>query len=204
MKHLFKSKILPVALGALTATSFMAAKPAAAQTYWLGQIVLGGWNFCPRTTLPANGQLLPIAQWNALFSLLGTNYGGDGRTTFGLPDLRGRAAIQNGTGPGLSTYNLGARAGSETTTMTNPNQLPAHSHTVKATDAVADKKGPGNDFLAKGATTADAIYHNGPPNKDMDPGMIANTGSSAPIPVRNPILSLQYCVVTQGTFPSRN
>jgi microcystin-dependent protein len=203
MKHLFKSKILPVAMGALTAASFMTAKPAVAQDFFIGQLVLGGWNFCPRTTLAANGALLAISQNTALFSLLGTMYGGDGRTTFGLPDLRGRAPISFGQGPGLSNYQEGSRGGSESFTITT-NQMPSHNHRVQATDTIANKKGPGLDFLAKVPSGDESIYHDGPPNKLMDPAMIANTGGGQAVVKRSPYLTLNWCVVTQGIFPSRN
>ncbi len=94
---------------------------------FIGQIQTFGFNFAPRGWARCDGQLLPISSNSALFSLLGTTYGGDGRTTFGLPDLRGRAALHQGQGPGLSNRNLGQRAGAENTTLT-VNQMPSHNH----------------------------------------------------------------------------
>ncbi len=94
---------------------------------FIGQVGVFGFNFCPRGWAPANGQLLSIAQNTALFSLYGTNYGGDGRTTFALPDLRGRAVVSNGQAPGLSNYPIGSKAGVETVTL-NTQQMPTHNH----------------------------------------------------------------------------
>ena len=98
---------------------------------FIGEIRIFGFNFAPRGWALCDGQLLPISQNSALFSLLGTIYGGDGRTTFALPDLRGRAALHEGTGPGLSPRQLGQRSGSETNTLT-VNQLPPHTHQARA------------------------------------------------------------------------
>lgn len=101
---------LAVCSAAFIASSLSIASPAAAGTdAYLGEIIMGGWNFCPRGTIKADGQLLPISQNSALFSLYGTNYGGDGRTTFAMPDLRGRTPINAGQGPGLPNRTLGSR-----------------------------------------------------------------------------------------------
>jgi microcystin-dependent protein len=204
MKHLFKSKILPVALGTLTAASFMTAKPAAAQVDpYIGQLMFVGYTFCPRAWTDANGQLLPISQNTALFSLYGTTFGGDGRTTFGVPDLRGRAPIHFGNGPGLQSYTLGQKGGNEGFTISEA-QMPAHNHDVRVTDQIANKKGPGSDFLAKVPTGDESIYHNGPPNKVMDPAMLTTKGSSQEILKRSPYLAGRWCVALQGVYPSRN
>jgi microcystin-dependent protein len=113
-----KSRITAFLMGAIAAVPAFGTKPAAAQagTPFVGQMMLTGTNFCPRAWARADGQLLPIAQNTALFSLLGTTYGGDGRTSFGLPDLRGRAPIGQGSGPGLSTRTWGQKGGAETHT----------------------------------------------------------------------------------------
>jgi microcystin-dependent protein len=204
MKHSLKTKSLLLILGTLTTLSFMAPKPAAAQaTPWVGQLMLVGFGFCPRSWADASGQLLPINQNQSLFSLYGTMYGGDGRTTFALPDLRGRTPISYGQGPGLANYQQGSRGGQENFTITTA-QLPSHNHNVQATDAIADKKGPGLDFMAKVSTPDDAIYHNGPPNKLMDPAVITNTGGNQAITKRSPYLTMRWCVALQGVFPSRN
>lgn len=127
---------LMMLLGLFTTTP----QQAHAQTEpFIGQVIYVGFNFCPRGWAPANGQLLPIAQNTALFSLYGTFYGGDGRTTFGLPDLRGRAVVSNGQAPGLHNYRMGEKFGAELVTL-NTQQMPTHNH-------------PGN---ASGTTSATA------------------------------------------------
>jgi microcystin-dependent protein len=187
---------------AATAASFSAAPAQAQSEPFIGQMMYFGGTFCPRAWHEADGTLLPINTNQALFSLLGTIYGGDGRTTFALPDLRGRAAIGEGSGPGLSTTRFGQKGGSETFSLNSTN-LPSHNHTVNATNEIANKNGPGTDFLAITDVEFD-IYHNGPPNKVMDPGMISNTGNSAAVSKVSPFLGIKTCIALTGTFPSRN
>ncbi len=192
-----------VAIGALLSPS---QAPAQANDQYLGQMILVPYNFCPRGWSAADGQLLSIAQNSALFSLLGTIYGGDGRTTFGLPDLRGRAPIHFGSGPGLQTRNLGERGGAQTHTMA-VNEMPSHNHIVNSTNATADKHGPGTDFLAVPYyqdNTKLNIYHEGPPNRTMDPAMIQHTGGGAAFNIQSPYLAMRWCIATIGIFPSRN
>ena len=107
----FRTKLT---VSALTLSALAMAAPAHATERYIGEIFMTGANFCPRGTAAADGQLLPINQNQALFSLLGTNYGGDGRTTFGLPDLRGRSPVHAGNGPGLNPVSLGSKGGAET------------------------------------------------------------------------------------------
>jgi len=207
MKFIVNIKILSVALATLMLVSFAAPKQAQAQAgdQMLGQLMLVSFGFCPREWINADGQLLPIASYQALYSLYGTMYGGDGRTTFGMPDLRGRYPLHIGAGPGLTPFtSQGVKTGSETATITSSSQLAPHRHNVQATDALANKKGPGLDFLAKVATSDEAIYHDGPPNKTMDPAAITNVGASQPIPQRDPLLVMRWCIATNGLFPSRN
>lgn len=168
---------------------------------FLGEMMLVGYTFCPRNYAEANGQLLAISSNTALFSLLGTNYGGNGQTTFGLPDLRGRAPINQGQGPGLSPYVLGQWGGQESFTLL-VSQMPMHNHLVNATNTTADKTGPGGKFLAL-ASGGVSIYHEGPANKVMDPAMITLTGGSQPVGHRGPYLTMRWCIATSGIFPSR-
>ena len=141
MPTTFKSLSYVFCLLALIGLASSTPKQAVAQASdpFIGQIMVVGFNFCPRGWAPANGQLLPISQNTALFSLLGTNYGGDGRTTFALPDLRGRAVISMGQSPGMSNYRIGQHVGAETITLTTA-EIPTHNH-------------PGN---AHGTTSAEA------------------------------------------------
>lgn len=167
---------------------------------FLGQLMVGGWNFCPRGWARADGQILSIAQNTALFSLLGTTYGGNGQTTFALPDLRGRAPIHNGQGPGLPSYDIGEVGGSTSFTL-SVNQLPSHSHPVKATNVGSDKPGPLGKYLG---LNADPMYHLGPPNVNMAADMVAPTGGNQPVSHRGPYLGLQWCIALEGIFPSRD
>lgn len=179
--------------------------------FYLGQIIMGGWNFAPRGTMACNGQLLSISQFTALFSLLGTTYGGDGRTTFALPDLRGRAPMQFGNGPGLVPRRLGARGGSEFNVL-NLNQMPSHNHpfsgtlSIPASSEDANQDEAAGQFLANGTfyhNTADAIYGSAAIN--VNPATIGNVGNSAEINNLQPYLAINYVmVVSAGTYPSRN
>ena len=173
----------------------------------LGAIFLFGGNFAPRGYMQCQGQLLAIASNTALFSILGTTYGGNGQTTFGLPDLRGRAAVGQGQGPGLPSVDLGEMAGSPTTTLTI-GTLPAHTHTITvfgAADGRPSADTPlGNVLDSTGGTN---IYAAAPdPNTKMNAGMAtaALTGSSQPVDIQSPFLGLTYIIATEGIFPSRN
>ncbi len=156
-----------------------------------------GWQAC-------DGSLLPISQYDALFALIGTTYGGDGQTTFAVPDLRGRLPIHQGTGPGLSTYVLGQRAGTETVTVL-PTQMPAHTHTMVATTGAATATTPGTGLLP-GAVTGDTFYVNtitGNNAAAMSTQMVSMAGGSQPHENCMPTLTVQYCIATQGIFPSQ-
>jgi len=160
------------------------------------------YNFAPRGFAYCNGQLLPIAQNTALFSLLGTTYGGNGQTTFALPDLRGRVALSSGQGPGLSNYDLGQFGGEETVTLTNV-EVPVHNHLVVAHNsngAYARPQGrvPGR---LSGGTTGYAAASNG---ATMAPATITPTGGGQPHTNVQPYLTLNYCIALEGIFPSRN
>jgi microcystin-dependent protein len=165
---------------------------------FLGQIILVPYNFAPRGYAFCQGQLLSISQNTALFSLLGTTYGGNGQTTFALPDLRGRHAISQGQGPGLSPYSLGEQGGVETVTLTTQ-QMPQHPHAVNATMAASGDQRPQNNYLSIGGS-----YVSTAPNAQMGAQMISPAGGSQPHENRDPYLALNYCIALQGIFPSRN
>ncbi|WP_299337403.1 phage tail protein [uncultured Psychroserpens sp.] len=181
---------------------------------FLGEIIMFGGNFAPRGWALCNGQLLSIASNSALFSILGTTYGGDGRTTFGLPDLRGRAPISAGHGPGLADFRLGAKGGAETHTLTVP-ELPAHSHDgsqLKGTLGVNEEDGTSEDPQGKtiGVATDGLLYNTDAPDKTMTANTVSvsgntgNTGGNQAFSIRNPYLAVNYIIAVQGTFPSRN
>lgn len=169
-------------------------------TAFLGEIMLVPYNFAPRGWAFCQGQILPIAQNTALFSLLGTTYGGNGTTTFALPDLRGRCAVSSGQGPGLSPYSLGEVTGTESVTLTTT-QIPLHSHIVNAVDDDATSSLPDGHSLA---TITPAGYSSATPNTTMDPRMIQSAGGNQPHENLQPLLALNYCIALQGIYPSRN
>ncbi|MEA5448215.1 tail fiber protein [Leptolyngbya sp. CCNP1308] len=167
---------------------------------FIGEIRMFAGNFAPRGWAFCNGQLMPISQNTALFSLLGTTYGGDGRVTFALPDLRGRVPLHAGQGAGLSDYPLGSRGGVEQVALTTE-QLPAHSHALLASDADSDQRTPANHILAMPEETP--IYSASNPTAAMANGAIAPTGSSQPHENRPPYLAMNYIIALFGIFPSR-
>lgn len=171
----------------------------------LGEICIFGFNFCPRGFEAADGHLIAISQNTALFSLLGTTYGGNGTTTFAVPDLRGRAPIGAGQGPGLSYIYQGQVGGSETVTLTVA-QLPAHIHTAQlnASSANGDTDVPASAVPAR--LPRSRIYSSGTPDATMKAGTVtvAPTGGGQSVPVRDPYLGMNYCIAVQGIFPSRN
>jgi len=153
-----------------------------------------GWAFC-------NGQLLPISQNTALFSLLGTTYGGDGRSTFGLPDLQGRAAMQPRQGPGLSLYNLGQTGGSTTVTLT-PTEIPAHAHALNASNLPGEDRTPGpSEAVAR--STGGNLYAPVGNIVPMASEALAPAGGSFPHNNLMPYLALNFCIALQGIFPPR-
>ncbi|MDX6213363.1 MAG: hypothetical protein QOF82_2450 [Frankiales bacterium] len=163
---------------------------------FIGEIRLFGFNFAPRGFVLCQGQIMSIAQNQALFSLLGTTYGGDGMTTFGLPDLRSRIPIGQGQGPGLSYYPLGEVTGAETVALTVTN-LPQHNHAQPVTNGPASGTRPHNTVPAAGGSYAAA----------GDGGSFVPTsaaGSNLPFGIIQPVLALNYCIAISGIFPSRN
>lgn len=162
---------------------------------FLSEIRLFSFNFVPKGWAMCNGQFLPINQNQALFSLLGTTYGGNGQTTFALPDLRGRVPIHVGGG-----HILGERAGSEAVTLTIQ-QLPTHLHAMNgSTVATGGSDNPTGRFLG----SANNLYHAPTGATPMNPGTIANTGGSLPHENRQPFLTLTFGIALQGIFPSQN
>jgi microcystin-dependent protein len=167
---------------------------------FLGEIRMFGFNFAPYGWAMCNGQLLPISQNTALFSLLGTTYGGDGQTTFQLPNLQSRVAIHQGQGSGLSLYDIGQASGSETVTLTQ-NQMPQHSHSVSASSAPGTSGRPASAVPAR---STGEVYAGSSDGTTMSPSMIGNAGGSQPHTNIQPYLTLNFCIALQGIFPSRN
>lgn len=194
-----------------------APKAHAASEPLLGEIMYVGFNFCPRGWVEANGQLLSIASNSALFSLLGTMYGGDGRTTFALPDLRGRVPVGAGQAPGLTPYRQGHTGGREEVVLNNA-QLPSHNHslgsalvTLHANKQGGDTPAPEGRMLADGQRAA--FYSDAPAAPEDKVALAADsaslsgntdvTGNNQPVENLQPYLVVRACIATQGIFPSR-
>ena len=164
-------------------------------------------NFAPRNWAFCDGSTISIAQNTALFSLIGTTYGGNGQTTFQLPDLRGRVAIgaTNSAAPGRSNYSLGQAGGSETITLT-ANQMPAHTHTVNVptTDAPGNTDDPNGNVLAFANASIYAPVPTPPGPNHYGGVTVSSAGGNQPIDIRQPYLALNYVICTYGIFTSRN
>ena len=172
---------------------------------FISEIIMFGGNFSICQYANCAGQLLPISQNQALFSLIGTTYGGDGRTSFGLPDLRGRVPIAQGQGQGLTPYPLGSRFGIENVTLT-VNQLPSHTHAANATETPGQVASPVNNMLAPGKTRNDDVrqYSDQQPTANMSSAAVQRTGGSQSHTNMMPSLVINFQIALQGLFPSRN
>ena len=174
-----------------------------AQPY-VGQILAVGFNFAPVGWLQCNGQTLPIAQFDVLFSLIGTTYGGDGVNTFALPNLCGRAAVHQGQGTGLAPYVLGQVAGSESVTLTS-GQVGSHAHALMASQQVGSAATPGPTVaLSQNAQTLVNLYGTVAANTTLSPGSIGPAGGSQPHENRQPELTINYIIAFEGIYPSQN
>ncbi|WP_446811690.1 phage tail protein [Methylomonas sp. 2BW1-5-20] len=220
MSKPFKKPLLKLAMVAVTGLPLSAA--ACGSQPFLGEICTFTYNFCPQGFTEAAGQTLSIAQNSALFSLLGTQFGGDGRQTFALPDLRGRSPIGAGQGPGLSPIEVGEETGAEFVTILQ-SQMPLHSHaahtditvstSINAVSSAGNTSNPSGKVLATSASR-DNLYSNATPNTSLGQGAITTSasattavgiaGGNQPLYIRSPVLGVKYCVATQGIFPSRN
>jgi microcystin-dependent protein len=177
---------------------------------FLGEIRTFGFNFAPRNWAMCNGQIIPISQSTALFALLGTTYGGNGQTTFALPNLQSRTAIHQGQGQGLSLYDIGESAGVENATLLQT-QMPVHTHTLQASTTKAQTQVPAaqsmlahsDDTSAVGAIPAIFIPSASSTNAVNLAG-IAPAGGSQPFGILQPFLVMNMCIAMAGIFPSRN
>jgi microcystin-dependent protein len=171
---------------------------------YVAEIRIFPFNFAPTGWAQCNGQLLPISQNTALFSLLGTTYGGDGKSTFALPDLRGDAVMHPGQGPGLSQHTLGETGGSETVTLLE-SEIPAHSHTELANAAAADLQGPGPARVLARASGGSAYQTNALVNiVAMSDQSLSPAGGDQPHNNMQPYLTFHFCIALQGIFPPRS
>lgn len=176
---------------------------------FLAEIRIMGFSYAPRGWATCDGQILPISQYSALFSLLGMNYGGNGTSNFALPDFRGRVPVDAGQSVGTSSYEIGQNGGSENVTLLQ-GELPAHSHGFAVTTTVGtDPTSKGNQ-LAKGqignpisGMTQIRVYSAGAPGAVMSPNMITPTGNTLPHNNMMPYLTFTFCIAMEGIFPPR-
>ncbi len=169
---------------------------------FIAEIRIVPFNFAPRGWAWCNGQLMSISQNTALFSLVGTTYGGDGRVTFGLPDLQGRAPMHPGQGPGLSLHDLGETGGSETVTLLQ-SEMPAHSHGLMASTQPGEDASPANEALAR--SVGASLYQTATnPVVPMSNVAVGPTGGDQPHNNLQPYLTLYFCIALQGIFPPRS
>jgi len=172
---------------------------------FVAEIRIFPFNFAPKGWAFCDGQLLPISQNTALFSLLGTTYGGDGKSTFALPDLQGSAPMHPGQGSGLSLHDLGESGGTESVTLL-PTEMPAHQHGVgRAANVSGDSVVPTNCVWAMSGAGrgAAALYIAGPPTGKVNPLSLFPTGGGLPHNNMQPYLTLNFCIALQGVFPAR-
>ena len=170
---------------------------------FIAEIRIFAGNFAPRNWAFCNGQLLPIAQNTALFSLVGTTYGGDGRTTFGLPNLQGRAPMHPGNGPGLTSRRLGETGGAATHTLT-VQEMPAHSHAMKCINEAADTEDPAGSMLAKSLPLKDRQFGPASNTASMHSGTIGKVGGGQPHNNLPPYLAINFIIALVGLYPSRS
>lgn len=172
---------------------------ARADPPYVGEVVCGGWNFCPAGWAECNGALLPIAENDTLFTLIGTTYGGDGQSTFALPNIAGRTMVHTGTGSGLSPRTLGESGGVETVTLTS-SQIPSHNHPVQVHTGVEQSASPTNRIV--GPANA-PMYSTAAANIALGASAVGSTGGSQPHNNLQPYLAAKCCISLFGIFPSQ-
>lgn len=171
---------------------------------YVGEIRLFPYTFAPNGWLDCDGRLLPISEYDVLFNLIGTTYGGDGMNTFALPNLCGRVPIHQGTGTGLGTYVLGQQAGTESVTLI-PNQLPAHTHAFNAVNSAASSPGPAAN-LQLGSVSGDTLYTNsitGIGSGNLALTAVGSAGGGLPHDNTMPSLVARFCIAWAGVYPSQ-
>ncbi len=170
---------------------------------FIGEIAVFGFNFAPRGWAMCNGQLLSISQNAALFSLLGTTFGGNGVTTFALPDLRSRSAVGVGQGPGLSPYDQGEMTGQTSHTLTI-SEIPNHTHIPNCNSGPGSAAAPGGNVWAADGTHITKAYAAAANLATMTAGALSSTGGSQAHENRQPVIAFNFCIALSGIYPSRN
>jgi microcystin-dependent protein len=170
---------------------------------YVGEIRLLAFNFPPAGWLQCDGALLAISEYETLFNLIGTTYGGDGQNTFAVPDLRSLVPIHMGQGSGLSSYVIGQTGGVESVTLTS-NQIPAHNHSVAANSSPANNADPGGAFPASGSAAGGNNYSKTTDAATMNSSMVAPAGGSQPHTNIQPYLVINFCISAFGIFPTQS
>ena len=200
-----KALLSSIAPAAMVSASLVATPAHAGAEPYIGEIVAYGFNFCPRGWAAASGQLLSIAQNTALFSILGTTYGGNGQTTFALPDLRGRVAMGDGSSV-FGNYTLGQQGGAESFSVLTSN-MPIHTHTaaLRAAPTLGNTNVPTDNSMARAPSGA-TVYSTVDPTANMNAGdvLVSPTGSNIPVGKASPYTTMNYCIALEGIFPPRN
>ncbi len=170
---------------------------------FIGQMIMVGFNFAPRGYAACDGALVSIAQNTTLFALLGTTFGGNGQTTFGLPDMRGRTPVHQGQGPGLTPRIMGEASGEEDHTLII-SEMPMHNHVITAFDGEGDLPTPPNNTFAGSNQSGNNIFTNAAANTTMNPMSCGIAGGSQPHDNMQPYLVMNFCIATEGIFPPRS
>ncbi len=193
---------LAMSIAALGESRAVMVRPLEDKTMeaFIATIMMFGGNFAPRGWAFCNGQIMSIAQNSALFSLLGTTYGGDGIQTFGLPNLQSRMPMHAGNGPGLSDRTLGESGGSENATLTLAN-MPAHNHQIASMSTNGDQVSPANNFPAE---NSGGSAYSSRADSTMNPNAVSVAGSSQPFSTESPYLVVNFIICLEGIYPSRN
>ena len=174
--------------------------------FFMGEIFIGGWDFAARGSAYCNGEILSINSYQSLYSLLGTTFGGDGRTSFKLPDLRGRVPINTGSGAGLTPRQMGSFEGVETNTLSIAN-MPPHTHDLLAAPGTATTGTAAGNVLAhetRGSSDLPDIYEDATPTINMHENCLTSIGNGTPVNNMQPYLVIPYYIVLDGIFPPRN
>ncbi len=175
-------------------------EPQDSSSPFIGSIMMAGFNYAPQGWLFCNGQLILISEYDTLFTLIGTTFGGDGQNTFGLPDLRGRIPIHQGQGPGLSNYFIGQSAGVENVTLT-VNQIPAHNHSILASTSSGSLGSPAGDYIAVNADGIASYASSSDGNLNI--GSIQAQGGNQPHNNIQPCLAINFSIAMFGIYPSQ-
>jgi len=200
-EFMLRNKLLLLVVVLIVVLTTLASVPATAQvTPFIGEIRYVSFNFAPQGWALCNGQLLSISQNSALFNLIGTTYGGDGKTTFALPDMRGRVPVATGQGVNLTDRIIGSTGGQESVALTGP-QMPKHRHALKAVSGAGNSKAPSGNALANSSTVA--IYSNQAPDVTLQAASMTSQGSGQPHENMQPFLAVTCIIALQGIYPSQ-